>query len=177
MRKQMIPLVFVFIISSIIILFFGCTSKFPDNEILTFDLEKGLNWRPLKDSLYVNDVFSLTDAYITKSSVACSETCECILEFRARLRSIDTVFYSYQYKGLYHEIPEWGLANQNAWMKINPGRFYEVRGKAFYDLYETGWKVRQFDAPILNENKEKISKFYIPKIVLKDKMILFDDSK
>jgi hypothetical protein len=42
-----------------------------------------------------------------------------------------------------------------------------------YDLYETGWKIRQFEAPVLNSVKEKVVKFYIPKIVLKEDTSLF----
>jgi len=175
MPKKWIFNVLIFLIFSAIVQFYGCSSKFPDIDVLSEDLEKGLSWRPLKDSLHVDDVFSLIDVRITRSSVSCDESCECILEFRGRLRSINTVYYSVQYKGLYREIPEWGLANKQAWLKINPGRFYEVRGKGYYDLYDTGWKIRQFDAPILNENKEKIAKFYIPKIVLKDKGLMLDE--
>ncbi|KPA14019.1 membrane or secreted protein [Candidatus Magnetomorum sp. HK-1] len=172
MKKKCIPFFLTFLLTFMV--FYGCSSKFPDTSVLTDDLEKGLNWRPLKDSLMVNKVFSLIDVDITKSSVSCDEQCECILEFRAKLRSKETFFYSYQYKGLYHKIPEWAKANKKVWQRINPGKFYEVRGKGYYDLYETGWKIRQFDAPILNEKKEKITKFYIPKIVLKDNMLLFD---
>jgi len=172
MKSKWLFCLLIFLIT--LIIFSACTSKFPDTDILTDDLEKGLNWRPLKDSLMVNKVFSLIDVNITKSTVSCDEQCECIIEFRVKLRSKETFFYSYHYKGLYKEIPEWVTANKNSWNRINPGKFYDVKGKAYYDLFETGWKIRQFNAPILNERKEKITKFYIPKIVLKDNMQIFD---
>jgi len=152
---------------------YACSSKAPDRSTLKRDLEKGLNWRPLTDSLIVNKVLTLVDVQLTRSSINCNEQCECILEFKGKVRSTDTFYYSSQYKGVYREIPEWGLGNKPAWKRSGRGRFYEFAGTAYYDLFDTGWKIRQFDAPILDSSKEKVSKFYIPKIVLKEKTSLF----
>jgi len=151
----------------------ACHSKFPDHDTLEHDLEKGMNWRPLADSLLVNEVIELINFEIRNSSISCKETCESILEFRGKVRTIDTFFYSSQYKGVYHEIPEWGLGNKQAWSRANRGQFMDFSGKAYYDLYETGWKIRQFEAPVLNSRKEKVVKFYIPKIILKHDTSLF----
>jgi len=151
----------------------ACSSKFPDHDMLENDLEKGMNWRPLADSLPVNSVIELVRFQIRNSSISCNETCESILEFRGKVRTIDTFFYSSQYKGVYHEIPEWGLGNRQAWNRANRGTYLDFSGKAYYDLFDTGWKIRQFDAPVLNSRKEKVVKFYIPKIVLKEDTSLF----
>jgi hypothetical protein len=157
----------------LVIVMGACTKKFPDHGILENDLEKGMNWRPLPDSLLVNEVVELSRFQIRNSSITCNETCESVLEFRGKVRTIDTFFYSSQYKGVYHEIPEWGLGNRQAWRRANRGQYLDFSGKAYYDLYETGWKIRQFDAPVLNSLKEKVVKFYIPKIVLKEDSSLF----
>jgi hypothetical protein len=163
-----------FISTFILVIVLGaCQSKFPDHDILEHDLEKGMNWRPLADSLLVNEVIELINFEIRNTSISCKDTCESILEFRGKVRTIDTFFYSSQYKGVYHEIPEWGLGNKQAWTRANRGQFMDFSGKAFYDLYETGWKIRQFEAPVLNSRKEKVVKFYIPKIVLKEDKSLF----
>jgi hypothetical protein len=157
----------------LVIVMGACSKKFPDYEILKHDLEKGMNWRPLADSLLVNEVIELVSFEIRNSSISCNETCESVLEFRGKVRTIDSFFYSAQYKGVYHEIPEWGMGNKQAWRRANRGQYLDFSGKAYYDLYETGWKIRQFDAPVLNSVKEKVVKFYIPKIVLKEDTSLF----
>ncbi|ETR65478.1 MAG: hypothetical protein OMM_14187, partial [Candidatus Magnetoglobus multicellularis str. Araruama] len=152
----------------VVLLWGACSSKFPDKQTLMDDLQKGLNWKPLKDSLSLENIFELVDLRITKSSVTCDEECECVLSFKGKVRTLETFYYSSQYKGAYYEIPEWGLGNKQAWLRANRGRYCDFAGQAFYDLFDTGWKIRQFDAPILNSNKETMAKF-IPKIVLKDK--------
>jgi hypothetical protein len=166
------PFALISILISVIFLG-ACSSKFPDHDILEDDLEKGMNWRPLADSLPVNSVIELVSFQIRNTSISCNEKCESILEFRGKVRTIDTFFYSSQYKGVYHEIPEWGLGNKQAWKRANRGQFLDFSGKAYYDLFDTGWKIRQFDAPVLDSRKEKVVKFYIPKIVLKEEQSLF----
>jgi len=166
---------FMFLINIffLVIILGGCHSKFPDHDILEQDLEKGMNWRPLADSLPVNEVIELVNFQIRNTSISCKDQCESILEFRGKVRTIDSFFYSSQYKGVYHKIPEWGLGNKQAWSRANRGQYLDFSGKAYYDLYETGWKIRQFEAPVLNSRKEKVVKFYIPKIILKEDSSLF----
>jgi len=169
-RRPFVALISIF---TMIFSLWACSSKYPDHSMLEDDLEKGMNWRPLADSLKVNSVIELVSFEIRNSSVSCKDTCESILEFRGKVRTIDTFYYSSQYKGVYHEIPEWGLGNKQAWSRANRGQYLDFAGKAYYDLFDTGWKIRQFNAPVLNSRKEKVVKFYIPKILLKQDSSLF----
>jgi len=173
-RKSLYGLIIIIISLLCIILMNGCSKKCPGKWLLEDDLEKGLNWRPLKDSMLINEAFSLIDVDITKTSLTCGEECECLIEFDAKVKSIESFYYSFQYNGLFSKIPEWGKGEYSSWEHVNPGKYFEVKGKAYYDYYETGWKIRQFDAPVLDEKKQLVAKFLIPKISLKDDINFFE---
>ena len=143
----------------------ACSNPGPSKKKVVKDLKTSMQYKPLKDSMALKELFILEGVTITNQILASKK--ECTISFIAKLKVIETVYYCVQYRGAYRKKPSWANDKRALWYKIRGGRRLETEGKAYYNLLETGWKLHQYDAPIKDKDDHKIAQFRVPKLILK----------
>jgi len=156
-----------FILCFVTLICSSCTKFKIDNEELKDDLQKGLQWRPLRDSMKASQVMMVSSCKAVEGHSPTDE--EYVITFEGTLKAIQTFYCSRYYRGFFSVIPDWAKEKKQFWEKISKGTTLYSTGNVYYKKHESGWKLKKFDAPILNDKKE-IAKFRVYRFKLKDKI-------
>jgi len=157
------------LVSGIIILFSfclpSCSSDYKiSNDSLEDDLRKGLEWKPLNDSLYASSVLKIKSCRAIKETPISEE--EFTLKFKAKVVATEQFFASHFLQGFYKKIPAWGEKKKELWLKIPPNKVLKSEGTITYVQTDTGWRVKGYEAPIIYQGKELLkfrhNKFKLP---------------